>query len=62
MFQNYDFKIEHRLGKRMAHINALSRQIYYLKVLPIERELEFKQLQDVRLKEITTDLEYGENR
>jgi transposase InsO family protein len=41
---------------------ALSRQIYYLEALPIERELEFKQsVQDVRLKEIATDLEYSEN-
>jgi len=45
----------------MAHGDALSRQIYFIESLPLERELEFKQLQDIRLKEIASDLEYGEN-
>jgi len=44
----------------MAHVDALSRQVCYLKVLPLERELEFRQLQDVRLKEIVDNLEYGD--
>jgi hypothetical protein len=59
--QNYHFKMEHRPGKRMAYVDALSRQVYYIEPLPLERELEFKQLQDIRLKEIVSDLEYGEN-
>ncbi|CAL1683818.1 unnamed protein product [Lasius platythorax] len=50
MLQNYNFKVEHRPGKKMAHVDALSRQIFYLEILPLERELEFRQLQDPRLK------------
>lgn len=61
LLQNYDFKVEHRPGKRMAHVDALSRQVCYLEVLPLERELEFRQLQDIRLKEIADSLEYGDN-
>lgn len=45
----------------MAHVDALSRQIFYLESLPIERELEFRQLQDSRLKEIARELEYADN-
>jgi hypothetical protein len=61
LLQNYCFKVEHRPGKRMTHVDALSRQIYYLEALPVERELEFRQLQDARLKEIAVSLEYGES-
>jgi len=61
LLQNYDFKVEYRPGKRMAHVDALSCQVCYLEVLPLERELEFKQLQDTRLKEIADSLEYGSN-
>lgn len=59
--QNYTFRVEHRPGKRMVHVDALSRQVCYLEILPVERELEFRQLQDHRLKEIATELEYGDH-
>ncbi|KMQ85893.1 retrovirus-like pol polyprotein [Lasius niger] len=59
LLQNYDFKVEHRPGKRMAHFDALSRQVCYLETLPLERELELRQLQDTRLKEIANELEFG---
>lgn len=62
LLQNYDFKVEHRPEKRMAHVDALSRQVCYLEVLPLERELEFRQLQDARLKEIADSLEYGDSK
>lgn len=58
--QNYDFRVEHRPGKCMAHVDALSRQVCYLEVLPVERELEFRQLQDHCLKEIANELEYND--
>jgi len=61
LLQNYDFKVAHRPGKRMAHVDALSRQVCYLEVLPLDRELEFRQLQDVQLKEIADNLEFGDN-
>lgn len=59
--QNYTFKMEHRPGTRMAHVDALSRQICYVNPLPLERELEFMQLQDSRLREIAHELEFSDN-
>lgn len=59
--QNYMFKLAHRPGVRMAHVDALSRQVFYVNALPIERELEFRQLQDNRLKEIAKELEFQAN-
>jgi len=58
--QNYNFKVVHRLGKHMEHVDALSQQICYTEALPIERELEFKQLEDSRLKEIAHNLEFND--
>lgn len=46
---------------KMQNVDALSRQVCYLELLPLERELEFKQLQDTRLKEIADNLEFGNN-
>lgn len=54
--QNYKFNVQHRPGKRMAHVDALSRQILYINALPIEKQLEFRQLQDARLQEIAKEL------
>jgi len=45
----------------MAHVNALSRIFAYVERMPIERELEFKQLQDSRLNEIAEKLEFEDN-
>jgi len=45
----------------MAHVEALSRQVNYLEIFPIERELEFRQLQDAKLKEIANELEYNDS-
>lgn len=53
-FQNYNFK--HREGRRMAHVDALSRIVCFCE--PIERELEYKQLQNPRLKAIAENLEF----
>lgn len=55
--QNYKFKLAHRPGKRMAHVDALSRQISYVNELPLEQVLEYKQLQDLRIREIAKELE-----
>jgi len=40
--QNYNFKVEHRVGTRTLHVDALSRIIGYIDSLPLERELEFR--------------------
>ncbi|KMQ86352.1 retrovirus-like pol polyprotein, partial [Lasius niger] len=59
--QNYRFKVIHREGKRMSHVDALSRIVAYMDSMPLERELEYKQLQDTRLKSIAEQLEYEDN-
>lgn len=59
--QNYKFKVQHRSGGRMTHVDALSRQIGYIDSLPLERELQYKQLQDNRLKNITEKLEFEDD-
>lgn len=56
--QNYHFKLRHRSGNQMMHIDALSRQVFYIDSIPIERELEYKQLQDAGIKEIANKLEF----
>jgi len=58
--QNYRFNIIHRDGKKMAHVDALivSRVINLVETLPLEKELEYRQLQDPRLKFLARDLEY----
>lgn len=56
--QNYKFTLIHRAGKRMAHVDALSRHVAYLDALPLERELEFGQLRDSKLKTIAEKLEF----
>lgn len=59
--QNYSFKLIHRPGNKMSHVDALSRQIGYVDTLPIERELEFRQLQDKELYNIANKLEFTED-
>lgn len=59
--QNYRFNVKHRAGARMAHVDALNRQVSYIDSLPLERKLEFKQLQDSKLKAIANELEFSDN-
>jgi len=63
--ERYDYKIYslnviHREGKRMSHVDALSRIIAYNEPM-LERELEYRQLQDLRIKDIAEDLEFADN-
>lgn len=55
--QNYIFKVTHRHGRRMTHVDVLSRNIGYIEALPLERVLEFRQLQNPRLLSIAEELE-----
>ncbi|KMQ87572.1 retrovirus-like pol polyprotein [Lasius niger] len=48
----------HANGKKMAHVDALSRVVHMIDALPLEKELEYRQLQDPRLKFLARDLEY----
>jgi len=60
--QIYNFKVTHHPGRRMSHVDALSRSIAYVTERPLERELEFRQLTDPRIKEISEDIEFkGDN-
>lgn len=45
----------------MAHVDALSRIVASISLLPLERELEFRQLKDSFIKEIAMDLETSED-
>jgi len=59
--QNYYFKVTHRPGTKMQHVDALSRSVGYVHELPLERELEFRQLADPVIKQISADLEFTDN-
>jgi len=45
----------------MAHVDALSRHVGFIDALPLERELEFRQLRDPRIKEIANKLEFEDH-
>lgn len=45
----------------MAHVDALSRIIAYIKAMPIEKELQYRQLQDQKLKTLAEDLTRNES-
>lgn len=59
--QNYHFKLVHRPGNRMLHVDALSRNTCYVNSLPLERELEFRQLSDPKIMGISRELEFRDN-
>jgi len=59
--QNYNFKVIHRPGEKMRHVDALSRAALYVYEMPLERELEFRQIADPKLKQISEDLEFNDN-
>lgn len=40
--QNCRFKVSHRAGHRMAHVDALSRISAFVETLPLETKLELK--------------------
>lgn len=55
--QNYRFKVIHREGHRMMHVDALSRIVALTESFPLEKELQFKQLQDPKINLIANKLE-----
>lgn len=46
----------------MMHVDALSRVFALVSVLPIERELEYRQLKDPTIKEIAENLEHSDHK
>jgi len=59
--QDYKFKVSHRDGRRMMHVDALSRLVCYTDSIPLEKELQYRQLQDPTLKIIAENLGKKEN-
>lgn len=59
--QAYKFKLIHRAGDKMSYVDALSRQVGYIGSLPLERELEYRQLEDAKWREIAVELELKDN-
>lgn len=59
--QNYTFSVTHRPGKRMAHVDALSRCIAYVNEPPLESRLELLQLTDPKILELSKNLEFFDN-
>lgn len=45
----------------MAHVDALSRSVAYVNELPLERELEYRQLADPQILKISRGLEFNDS-
>lgn len=50
--QNYMFFTEHQSGQKMTHVDALSRIVASTEIMPLERELQLRQLVDPNIKTI----------
>lgn len=60
--QNYTFEVEHRHGQKMPHVDALSRiSIAAVDTVPLEQEIQYRQLANPYLSEIAKMLEREEN-
>lgn len=59
--QDYSFKVKHRGGQQMAHVDALSRIVAHIEAMPLEKELQFRQLQDTKIKTIAEGLSCNEH-
>jgi len=45
----------------MRHVDALSQAIAYVHEMSLERELEFRQIADPRLRQISEELEFKDS-
>jgi Reverse transcriptase (RNA-dependent DNA polymerase). len=59
--QEYDYKVEHRIGERMLHVDALSRGVFMLEPACFEQMLLLKQQTDPEIGLIREALEEGES-
>lgn len=57
VLQNYTFDITHRSGTCMSHVDALNRSVAYVNEFSLEREIEYRQLSDPKITEISKELE-----
>lgn len=62
--QDYDYKIEHREGKRMQHVDCLSRigSVLVVEENPFEQTLAILQSQDPALDDLRIELEKKESK
>lgn len=59
--QNYSFKIEHRSGQKMTHVDALSRIVATVDSMPLEKELQFRQLADPSIRLLAQSIEESDH-
>lgn len=62
--QNYDYKLEHRLGKQMGYVDALSRMVGGVMVVEgnsFELNLSLAQSQDLEILKLKKNLEFKED-
>jgi len=45
----------------MRHVDSLSRAVLYVHKMPLEKELEFRQITDPKLRQISEDLEFNDS-
>jgi len=59
--QNYNFKIQHRAGTKMSHVDALSRVSSIAPNKSIDEELLYRQLTDPQIQAISNLLEISDH-
>jgi len=59
--QNYSFNMIHRKGNKMIHVDALSRMVALVNPIPLEQELQYRQLADSQIQEIANQLENADH-
>jgi len=59
--QNYKFKVLHRIGRKMMHVDALSRIVSAVEPVSLEKELQCRQLTDPKIQELAQLLENTEH-
>ena len=60
--QRYDYTFEHRIGSRMSHVDALSRQILIIEDNSFDRNLALCQQEDETIAKICKHLEETEDK
>jgi len=59
--QNYKFKVLHRIGRKMMHVDALSRIVSAVEPVLLEKELQCRQLTDPEIQKLAQLLENTKN-
>jgi len=60
--QNFDYVLEHRIGSRMLHVDALSRQILIVEDNSFDKNPSLCQGDDPTILKIRTELEHAESK